>query len=261
MGLFNIANTVVLIPVEKIRENPAQPRFYFDEKELEGLMASIEENGLLQPITVTKSDDCYRLIAGERRLRAFRKLGRTRIPAIVTDADETKAAVLAVIENIQRSDLDYFEEALAIRQLIEYYGMTQEKAAKSLGKAQCTIANKLRLLTLTNAEITLVRQYGFTERQARAILRLPKDGRIFAIEHIHKYGLNSAQTDKYIDTELKGGKKKSQIFLYKEKRLYINTINHTLKVMKKSGISFESSQRYDNGYLEYIIRIPQDDCS
>ena len=100
MGLFNIANIVVLIPVEKIRENPAQPRFYFDENELEGLMASIEENGLLQPITVTKSDDCYRLIAGERRLRAFRKLGRTRIPAIVTDADETKAAVLAVIENI-----------------------------------------------------------------------------------------------------------------------------------------------------------------
>lgn len=132
--------------------NPDQPRKRFDYDELEGLAQSIRQNGILQPVTVRRRTDGknvkFELVAGERRLRAARLVGLTKIPAIETDADEKSSAVLSLIENLQRQDLNFFEEAEAVQRLVEKYSMSREEAANKLGRAQSTLSNKLRLLRL-----------------------------------------------------------------------------------------------------------------
>lgn len=253
-----VINRVVEVPLSAVLPNPAQPRLIFDDYELSQLAVSIQQNGLLQPITVRRISGGYELISGERRVRACRLTNMECIPAIVIETDDQNSAVLAILENIQRSDLNYIEEALAIRGLIEHYGITQEEAAAKLGMAQSTIANKLRLLRLTDEEKTSVLRYRLNERQARALLKLPHEKRAAAIEKISTNQLNTAQTDKLVEEMLseKPQKKERKTWQFKQVGLYINTFNQTIDSMKKAGIECVAEKSQTSEYVEYVVRIP-----
>ena len=251
---------ILTVSIDKIDVNPNQPRKFFDKEELECLAQSIKENGLLQPLTVRiKTDERYELIAGERRLRACKYAGLDEVRVIIENRNDKESSVLAIIENIQRCDLNCIEEAIALKKLMKLYGYTQEELARKLGKAQSTIANKLRILNLSENVLKLAIQYNLCERQIRALLRLPEEKREGAVEHINKYKLNVSSTEKYIDRLISAENKPEKFrWTFKEKRLYINNINRTLDTMKRSGIEFSSEKREENGYIEYIIRIPHD---
>lgn len=257
-----VINSVLLLPTAQIRPNAHQPRMVFDDYELSQLAVSIQQNGLLQPICVRKMDtDSYELISGERRLRAAKLINMDQIPCIVIDATDENSAVLAILENIQRADLNFIEEAYSIRTLIERFGITQEDCAAKLGIAQSTVANKLRLLRLSDEEKGLVLQYRLSERQARALLKLPTDLRRTAIEKISREGLNTAQTEKLIEDMLarkqeKPAKEKKRTFIFRQTGLYINSFNKTIDEMKKAGIACTAEQTKTEEYIEYLVRIP-----
>ena len=254
-------NKVVELPISSIVPNPAQPRVIFDDYELSRLAVSIQQNGILQPLTVRRVENSltYELIAGERRLRACKLLNMTYVPCIIITASVKDSAVLAVLENLQRADLSFMEEAYAIKNLIDYYGFTQEEAAARLGTAQSTIANKLRLLKLTDDEKALVVKYKLTERQARALLRLESEKRPDAIHYIGINQLNTAQTDAYIDDLLKGKPHKPTVrkrWTFRAVNLYINTFNKTIDAMKEAGINCETSKNRTEDFVEYVVKIP-----
>lgn len=266
MGIFQktlptetVINKVVEIPIGAIVPNPAQPRVIFDDYELSQLAVSIRQNGMLQPITVRKTSDFgYEVISGERRLRASKLLNLEYVPCIIIETDNENSAVLAILENIQRSDLNYIEEALAIKSLIEHYGITQEDCAAKLGIAQSTVANKLRLLRLSDEEKGMVLRYRLNERQARALLKIPTEKRIAAIEKININQLNTSQTDKLIEEMLteKPQAKQKKSWAFKQVGLYINTFNQTIDSMKKAGINCVAQQNKTEEFVEYIVRIP-----
>ena len=284
----NEINKVLEIAVGEILPNPAQPRVIFDEYELSQLALSIRQNGILQPLTVrligvgggeneaTLAERAlpapfpkYELIAGERRLRAAKLAGVEKVPCIVLDKSVKESALLAIMENIQRTDLNYIEEAFAIKRLIDFLAITQEAAAIKLGLAQSTVANKLRLLQLSDRDKALALRERLNERQARALLRLPEDLREEAIRRIGAEGLNTAMADKLItemllevdgsltdpfDKERKRPAKKS--FYITQTKIYINTFNHAIDSMKKAGIACEASQRKTEEFVEYMVKIP-----
>jgi ParB family chromosome partitioning protein len=261
IGKEKVLNKVVQLPVEKIVPNPHQPRKNFDDAELNMLAESIRQNGILQPLSVRKVDDGYELISGERRLRAAKLIGLENVPCIVVDITERNSAVLAIVENIQRQDLSFFEEAIAIEKLIDFYGMTQEDAAIKLGKAQSTIANKLRLLKLSEKEMEMIAENGLTERHARALLRLnTPEQRIYAIERISKGKLNVERAEKLVEEILSDQKEKESIKkrsgAFKDIRLFINTISKAVETMQAAGINAESQKIRSDGYIEYIVKIP-----
>ena len=193
------AGKIYTLPVESIRPSPFQARSVFDEKELAGLAQSIRENGLLQPISVRKVEGGYELVAGERRLRACKLARMETIPAILCDCGDQRTAALGLLENIQREDLNPFEQAQGLRDVIALWDCTQAEAAKRLGMAQPTLANKLRLLQLTTDQRQFVLDNGLTERHARAVLRLPENRRSEALITIAKRRMNARQTDLYIE--------------------------------------------------------------
>lgn len=252
---------VLQLHVEDIIPNPYQPRTEFDGTDILSLAESIKQNGILQPLTVRRADSGYELIAGERRLRAAKSAGFDKVPCIVLDISQRNSAILALVENIQREDLPFFDEAYAIERLINVYGMTQEEAASKLGKAQSTIANKLRLLKLTEQERSIITKCGLTERHARALLRLaaPED-RMEIINRIIKYRLNVEKTEQAVEDYIQKNKtyesyrKRSKVF--SDIRLFVNTINKAVETMKAAGISADSSKIQNEEYIEYKIRIP-----
>ena len=193
-------NKIVEVDVREIVPNPHQPRTEFDYADIQSLADSIAQNGILQPLTVRRGESNYELIAGERRLRAAKLAGLTVVPCIVMDISSRNSAIMALVENIQRQDLNFFDEASAIERLISYYGMTQEDAAAKLGKAQSTIANKLRLLRLTAEEREIIMKYNLTERHARALLRLsaPQE-RLAVLEKVVKNNLNVEKTEQAVE--------------------------------------------------------------
>ncbi len=254
-------NKVVEIPVSAIVPNPAQPRVIFDDYELSRLAVSIQQNGILQPLTVRRVENSltYELIAGERRLRACKLLNMSFVPCIIISATAKDSAVLAVLENLQRQDLSFIEEAYAIKNLIDFYGLTQEETAARLGTAQSTIANKLRLLKLSDEDKALVVRYKLTERQARALLRLPDEQRADAIHYIGTNDLNTSQTDSYIEALLKGEPPKQKVtrrWSYRAVNLYINTFNKTIDAMKEAGINCETQKNRTEDFVEYVVKIP-----
>ena len=254
-------NKVVEVRIEDIIPNPNQPRTDFSDKDIAALSESIAQNGILQPLSVRKNGDVYELIAGERRLRAAKMCGLVNVPCIVYDMSERSSAILALVENIQRQDLSFFDEAAAIEKLISYYGMTQEEAAAKLGKAQSTIANKLRLLRLTPDERALINKYGLTERHSRALLKLasPED-RIIILEKVINNELNVEKTEKLVDDYI-GCKKAKQSYKKRSKvfqnvKIFINTINKAVETMQAAGISADSRKIMGEDYVEYRVRIP-----
>lgn len=256
---------VVSIDVGLIIPNRSQPRVDFSEKELEALAESIRENGILQPINVRRCGVNYEIVSGERRLRAAKMCGLEEVPCIVIEADDERSAVLALIENIQRRDLSYFEEAMAIERLISFYGLTQEEAASRLGKAQSTIANKLRLLKFSDAERNLLIKGNITERQARALIRLDDQKmRVRALGEIIINKLNIEQTEQMVenmlncpDIQQKEEKPQShrRKFHFPVPRLYINSINKIVRNMKEANIDCETFMNRVGDCYEYTIKI------
>jgi len=256
-----VGETVMLLPQSKIKPNPNQPRRHFDYDELEGLAQSIRANGIIQPLTVRKTGDGeYELISGERRLRAARLIGMTKVPAIIIDADEEQSTILSVLENIQRSDLDFFEEALALDKLLSVYGMSQEEIGRKLGKAQPTLSNKLRLLKLNEQLRYEISKAGLTERHARALLRLEDDTmRERALSIIIDRRLNVEESERLIfqmnkrNDEPQGTVKKS----FRDIRIFINTLNHAVDAIRRAGIDADSAKSETDEYIEYVVRIPK----
>lgn len=255
-----LVNKVVEINIDDILPNPYQPRKDFTE-DITSLAESIAQNGILQPISVRKKDNRYELIAGERRLRAAKMCQFEVVPCIIHDVSDRHSAVLALVENIQRQDLSFFDEASAIEKLITHYGMTQEDAAAKLGRAQSTIANKLRLLRLTEKERDLITKYSLTERHARSLLRLgSSDDRMFILSKIIKSNLNVERSEKLID-EFIGNQRdktsyKKRSIVFQNVKMFVNTINKAVETMQAAGISADSRKIQNEDYIEYCVRIP-----
>ena len=258
---FGDKNRIVEINVDQIAPNPAQPRRNFDEQELENLSRSIRASGLIQPITVRRCAAGYELIAGERRLRACKMAGMATVPCIVSDCSADASAVMAMTENLQRQDLDMFEEAEGIRKLIEMWNVTQEEAAYRLGKNQSTVANKLRLLRLSEKERRRISDAGLTECHARALVRIDDpELRSNALSSIIEHHYNVRQTDDYVMKLLMDGepaKRQHKTFIVKDVRIFLNTISHAVKTMKQSGIPAQTLQSETDEYIECVVRIPK----
>ena len=255
------SGSILLIPQEEIVANPDQPRKYFDSDDLESLAQSIRLNGILQPISVRLLDNGrYEVIAGERRLRAARMAGLLKIPCIQLTANDEKAALYALIENLQRRDLNFFEEAAAIHALIHEHGLSQEEAAKRLGKAQSTLSNKLRLLKLPEDVKNSVLESGLTERHARTLLKIEDNEKQREIlQIIIDKKLNVSQSERLVENISKGQKKKKHaaVKIFKDVRIFINTLNHAVDTMRESGIQADSQKTENDEYIEYLVRIPK----
>ncbi|GIW48553.1 MAG: nucleoid occlusion protein [Caloramator sp.] len=255
---------IINIPITKIRQNMYQPRKVFNQEALIELSESIREFGVLQPISVRRiNDNLFELVAGERRLRASQLAGLTEIPAIIVDITDTESAVLALIENLQREDLNYLEEAEGYYNLIKEHGFTQEELAVRIGKKQSTIANKLRLLKLSDEVKEMLISEGLTERHARALLKLEDESlQKKVIEEVIKKGLTVKKTEELIEKILneKQNSNKNNKNSKNKYKWNINTriITNTIKqIMEKSGIEAEYKQKELDEYLEIVVRIPK----
>ncbi len=260
-GKYKIGGQIILIPQEEIYPNPNQPRRRFDFDELEGLAQSIRQNGIIQPIAVrVNSRGEYELISGERRLRASRLVGITQIPCIIMEASDEKSALFALLENVQRSDLDFFEEAVAIEKLLTDYGMTRDEICRKLGKAPPTISNKLRLLRLPEEIRLRISQENLTERHARAMLKLTSVSQMErAMSIIAEKRLNVAETERLVSQILQNDSRHRQptVKLFKDVRIFVNTLNHAVDTMRRAGIEADSAKSETDEYIEYIVRIPK----
>ena len=246
---------LVFLPSRAIRPNPAQPRTIFQEESLAELAESIRQHGILQPLSVRRKENGYELIAGERRLRAAQLAGLTDIPCIVMTMDDKESGVAAIIENLQRQDLDFIEEATGIAQLMELWSMSQEQAARLLGKSQSAIANKLRILRHSPPVLNALRNANLTERHARALLKLPTEAeKLAAIGVISRLEMSVAKTESYIENLLAGEiRKNNRINL----RLFLNNLNQTLQKIQLSGIPAVSEQKETDSQIVLTITIPK----
>ncbi len=258
-GLF-VSSRVLYLPVAEIAPNPAQPRKHFSQEGLEELSASISQHGILQPLSVRRlSDGSYQLVSGERRLRAAKLAGLSHVPCIVVTADEEESSLLALVENLQRRDLDFLEEALALSQLVASCRMTQEEAARRLGKSQSAIANKLRLLRLPPDALTLLRSHGFSERHARALLRLPEESQqLQAAQYMVEHDLTVRASEQYIEGLLlpKAPERKAK-FILKDVRLFLNSVAKNLKLVQSAGIPARCRREEDEREITLTITVPK----
>lgn len=255
-----LSTRVRYIPINDIRPNPQQPRRRFDSESLQELAASIAAYGILQPITVRQQGAVYELVAGERRWRAARIAGLRQVPCLLARVDEEDAALLALIENLQRRDLDYMEEASAIARLLRRYGLSQQQAAEKLGRSQSAVANKLRLLKLPEDTLRALRDGGCTERHARALLRLEDPSlRQKALEQILSRQLTVAQTDALVDQLLSPPPRTrtKRTFVVKDVRLFLNTLTRSMALMRSAGVDARCDRQDKDGEILLTIRIPQ----
>jgi ParB family chromosome partitioning protein len=251
------------IPIRSIVPNRSQPRRDFNENALALLADSIKKNGILQPLTVRRTDsvDTYELIAGERRLRAAAMADFCEVPCIIVQADDRKSAELALIENLHRENLNIFEQAGAMAALIDIYSLTQEQAAHQLSMSQSAVANKLRLLKLSESERQIILSSSLSERHARALLRISDvELRLAALRHIAARSLTVAESESYIEKIIcqkeEEKRRKNMKIVIKDVRIFYNTIDHAIDTMRRAGIDVTSS-RHDNGdSVEMTIKIP-----
>ncbi len=268
--MFNIKlqdekNRIFQIPVESIIPNPYQPRQTFDNLAIEELANSIREYGIIQPLTVRRiSRDLYELVTGERRLRAAKSLRRPTVPAIILNITDNDSAVIALIENLQRKELGFFEEAEGYSRLITEHGMTQEEVAARTGKKQSTVANKLRILKLSPYLKKIVSENNLTERHARALLRLPEEEMQWkALMKIVEKNMNVRASEAYIDSLLaeaeaeKAAPPPPPVVKHKKNdfRIFLNTIDKALDMVREAGVKPKTKKTEFEDYYEYTIRI------
>ena len=246
---------VVFLPARSIQPNPAQPRKIFREEALRELAESIRQHGILQPLSVRRVGTAYELIAGERRLRAGILAGLTEIPCIIMNMDDRESGMTALVENLQRQDLDFIEEAKGISYLLQQWSMSQEQVARLLGKSQSAIANKLRLLRHSEQVLRAIRQAELTERHARALLKIPTDAqKMQVISLVQKLGLSVARTEKYIDELLQAPKEKApKVNL----GAFLNNLNQSLARIQLSGIPAVSERKETDRQIVLTITIPK----
>ena len=269
MRALKVEPEITYLSVDKIAPNPYQPRKFFDRDSIEELSKSIKEYGVMQPISVRLINGAgYELVAGERRLRASRMAQLETIPAIVVNIKEQDSGIIAMIENIQREDLNFIEEALGFSNLLQDYNFTQEELAKRMGKSQSAIANKIRILKLSKAVQKLLIDSQLTERHGRALLRLnTPEAQIEVLDKIIKEDLNVKQTENLIErvisgkTKKKKGSKIKQII--KDVRLFSNTVKQGLDIMKQSGYDTDYSATEVEGGMEIsiMVRYPKKECA
>ena len=246
---------VVFIPARSIRPNPAQPRKVFRTEAMAELSESIRRHGVLQPLSVRRSGTVYELIAGERRLRAAQVAGLTEVPCIVMQMDDQESGMAAMIENLQRQDLDFIEEAMGISRLMESFEMSQEQVARMLGKSQSAIANKLRLLRHSEPVLLALREGNLTERHGRALLRLNgEEEKLSAIAEIVKQGMSVARTEKYIEALLSSrdaSPRKANV------SSFLNNLTQSLQKIQLSGVPAVSERRETDTQIVLTITIPK----
>ena len=260
-GLLESTRVTMLSP-DVISPNPDQPRRYFDPDGLYELAESIRVHGILQPLSVRrKGGGRYELIAGERRPRAAMICGLEQVPCLVLEVSRESSCLLSLIENLQRRDLDFWEEAKALERLTTVYGLSQEEAAAKVGKSQSAVANKLRLLRLPQEVLALLRKHGFTERHARALLRLPTpEAQAAGADLLVKEGWTVARTEKYVEEVLRNqtkGKKTRPPLLIRDVRFFLNSLDHSLAVMRSAGVAAQCQRKEEGEDLLLTIRIPK----
>jgi len=277
-------NEIEYIDIDRIRPNPYQPRKNFNKSALMELAESIKAYGVLQPINVRRQNDgFYELVAGERRLRASQLAGLEHIPCIIVTLNDNDSAVIALIENLQREDLNFIEEAEGYSSLITEHGLTQEELARKIGKSQSTVANKIRILRLSPLVRKVLLDNELTERHARALLKLEDEQlQMRVLREVCEYTYNVKRTEELIETvisgeidfngspaELKAQLKKNMIRnnkpqvkrVIKDLRIFVNTIKESVEMLKEAGVSAKAAH-FDRGeYLEFIIRIPKKENS
>ena len=257
-------NNIIHINVNKIIPNKNQPRKNFDEKALEELSQSIKSYGIIQPITVRKIyDDIYEIVAGERRYKAVKMLNMDTIPAVVIKVKEEESAAMSLIENLQREDLHFIEEAAAYERLTREFGLSQSQLAEKLGKSQSAIANKVRILKHPEQVKEKLREGNLTERHARAMLKITDEEILLnLIEKVVSKDLNVSETEKLVDSianELNDRKKKDKRYVrnFINYKVYINTIKNAYNEIVKTGIEAKFEQNESEDYIEIKVKIPK----
>lgn len=254
------------LPVASIVPNPSQPRKSFDDESIAELAKSIEQVGLIQPLVVRRTDTGYELIAGERRLRAVRSLGLESVACIVeNDMLSSDSALMAAIENLQREDLNFFEEAECYKALLDGLNLTQDELAERLGKSQSFIANKLRVLKLSPEARESIKHYGLSERHARAILRIDdEEDRLKLIVQAGENALSVKQTDELVEKHLnsiydnkKAGAKPRPVIkrIIRDYRLFMNTVNTACTGLRNAGMNVNVSQTESSDGVDIVIHI------
>ena len=261
----NLTDEIKYIPLTNIKPNPYQPRKVFSKRSLEELSQSIQSYGVIQPISVRKiGEENYELVAGERRLRASEIASLEKIPAIVINLKDQDSAAIALIENLQREDLNFLEESEGYYNLIHDHGFTQQELAEKVGKNQSTIANKLRILRLPNEVKKGLLEHGLTERHARALLKLPDEElQKEVLQKIVSRDLTVKKTEKLIKdilddlTKEEEPKTRQNVKGLINLKIYINTLRNAFTAIKESGINAEYEQKDLGDFVEVTVKIPK----
>ena len=257
---------IVSLRIDELSPNPVQPRRQFDEDSLRELSESIRSYGILNPITVRLRSGRYELVAGERRWRAARLAGLREVPCILLDVNMEDAGLIALVENLQRKDLDFVEAAEGIQRLIRMFGLSQEEAARRIGKSQSAVANKLRLLRLPGDVLLALRENGLSERHGRALLRLPdEEQQRAALAVILENELTVAAAEAYIDALLSSPTEarpapppeRRRTLVLKDVRVFLNSVRRSIEVMKQGGIDAGLERRETEDALILTISIPK----
>lgn len=267
-----LSTEVEYVPISDIRPNPYQPRKKFNDIKIDELGQSIKSYGIIQPLSVRKLNNSYELVAGERRLRAAEKIGLKEVPVIIVEFGEEESALVALMENLQREDLNYIEEAIGYYNLIEDHGLTQGEIAKKIGKSQSTIANKLRILQLPlDIQRELIEEK-LSERHGRALLKLPTyELKKETLQIVKENNLNVRQTEELIESileeiidekeevieEKEKIKKKQKVKSLINTRIYLNTMKNAYKAIKETGIEADYKEIEKEDYVEVRVRIPK----
>ena len=250
---------VLFLPVRAIRRNPQQPRRIFDRNELQQLADSIAIYGILQPLSVRKTESGWELVAGERRLRAAKMAGLGEVPCLPVSATEEESGMLAMIENLQRQDLSFLEEARGIRNLMSRYGITQEAAARRLGLSQSAVANKLRILRHEAEVLSALEEQGLTERHARALLRVPSmEEKLAVIERAGQEGWSVAQLEAFLEKKPPSPPRfRWKSGMLKDVRLFLGSVEKALTAIRSAGFNAVASREETENDIVLTITLPK----
>ena len=260
----NPAKRISEIPLVQIRPFKNTARKNYSRDKLDELAASIEKNGIVQPLIIRKLKDSeYELIAGERRLRAAAICGLATVPCMIISCSDAEAGLFSLNENLQRSELNFFEEAEIINNIISHCHITRQELAGNIGKKASAVANKLSVLDLGHDERDIILKANLTEYHAKAILKISdKTERRIVLSEIVENNMNVTQSEEYIEHLLhtpKSNRRHSQYqkAIIKDIRIFENTIENAVKTMRESGISAVEIQTENDNFIEYVIRIPK----